>query len=138
LKPPSLDLMRAGGKSPYLIQWRCTCPSWFSPLNGDRGSTQILTLHRGAKSQTVSHLGNSGTTPTSKSPQFNSSRLLKHLRTGLVRMLHHFLTTRMEPWGFIKSSAQTYTVHMRLSLCLSFVILDTASGATRWTPPRDS
>jgi hypothetical protein len=33
---------------------------------------------------------------------------------------HHFLTNRMEQWGFIKSSTQTYIVHMKLSLRLSF------------------
>jgi hypothetical protein len=27
----------------------------------------------------------------------------------------------MEPWGFIKSSVQTYTLHIKLSLCLSFL-----------------
>jgi hypothetical protein len=37
-----------------------------------------------------------------------------------VHMPRHFLTTWTEPWGFIKSSAQTYTVHMKLSLCMSF------------------
>jgi hypothetical protein len=31
----------------------------------------------------------------------------------------HFLTTWMELWGFIKSSALTHTVHMKLSLCMS-------------------
>jgi hypothetical protein len=52
--------------------------------------------------------------------QFSPSGLSKHLRMGSVRMSHHFLTTRMEPWGFINSSAQTYTVHMKLSLSLCF------------------
>jgi hypothetical protein len=65
-------------------------------------------------------LASLGTTPTTKSPQFNPSGLLKHLRSGLVHTPHHFLTTRMEPWGFIKSSAETYIIHMKLSLCLSF------------------
>jgi hypothetical protein len=37
-----------------------------------------------------------------------------------VHMPHHFLTTWMESWAFIKSSAQTYTIHMKLSLRLSF------------------
>jgi hypothetical protein len=36
-------------------------------------------------------------------------------------MLDDILTTRMEQWGFIKSSAQTYTGHMKLSFqfCIS-------------------
>jgi hypothetical protein len=46
------DLM--GGTSPYLILWRGTCPGCLSPMNGDLGSTQILTRHCGANSQTVS------------------------------------------------------------------------------------
>jgi hypothetical protein len=33
-------------------------------MHGDPDSTQILTRHYGAQSQTVSHLVNSGTTPT--------------------------------------------------------------------------
>jgi hypothetical protein len=37
-----------------------------------------------------------------------------------VRMLHHFLTPQMESWGFIKPLVQTYTIDMKLSLCLNF------------------
>jgi hypothetical protein len=37
-----------------------------------------------------------------------------------VRLLHHFLTTQMESWGFIKLSSQTYIVHMKVSLPLGF------------------
>jgi hypothetical protein len=37
-----------------------------------------------------------------------------------VRTSHHFLTTQTEPCGFTKLSAQTYIVHMKLSLHLSF------------------
>jgi hypothetical protein len=58
--------------------------------------------------------------PTSEYLQFSPSGLSKHLRMGSVHMSHHFLTTRMEPWGFINSSAQTYTVHMKLSLSMCF------------------
>jgi hypothetical protein len=120
LKPPGLDLTGGGGIGPYLVLWRRTCLGWLSPVNGDPGSTQILTRHCGAQSQTVSQLESSGTTPTGKSPQFSPSGLSKHLRTGSVRMPHHILTTRMEPWGFIKSSTQTYIAHMKLSLRLCF------------------
>jgi hypothetical protein len=49
------------------------CPGCLSPPNGDPVSTQILTRHFGAHSQTVSQLVNSWTTPTSKSPQFNET-----------------------------------------------------------------
>jgi hypothetical protein len=37
-------------------------------------------------------------------------------------MLHHILTTRIEPWGFIKSSTQIQLVHMELSHRLSFYL----------------
>jgi hypothetical protein len=65
LKPPSSDLI--GGIGLYLVLWRGTCPGWLSPVNGDPGSTQILTRHCGAQSYTVSQLESSGTTLTSKS-----------------------------------------------------------------------
>jgi hypothetical protein len=35
-------------------------------------------------------------------------------------MPHHFLITRTELWGFIKPLAQTYIVHMELSIRQSF------------------
>jgi hypothetical protein len=57
---------------------------------------------------------------SSMSPQFSPSGLSKHLRMESVRMLHHILTTQMEPWGFIKSSVQNKVVHIELSFCLSF------------------
>jgi hypothetical protein len=63
LKPLGSDLIR-GGISPCLILWRGACPSWLSHLNDDPGSSQILSQHCGAKSQTVSQLANSGTMPT--------------------------------------------------------------------------
>jgi hypothetical protein len=107
------------GIGPCLVLWSNTCPGWLSPVNGDLGSTQILTRHYGAQSQTISQLQSSGTTPTSNSPQLSPCGLSKHLRTGSVRMSHHILTTRMEPCGFMKLSAQTYTLHMKLSLRLS-------------------
>jgi hypothetical protein len=105
LKPPCPDLT-GGDISPCLVLWRGTCPGWLSPVNGDPVSTQILTRHCGTQSQTVSQLENSGSTPISKSLQFSPSGLSKHLRTGSVHMPHHIVTTRMEPWGFIKSSVQ--------------------------------
>jgi hypothetical protein len=54
-----------------------------------------------------------------------------------MQMPHHILTTQMEPWGFIKPSAQNKIVLMKLSLCLSFY-LRCSLGATRWAPPWDS
>jgi hypothetical protein len=91
-------------------------------MNGDLGSTQILTWHYGAQSPIVSRLESSETTPTSESPRLSHFALSKHLRMGLVPTPHHILTTRMEPWGFIKSSTQNKVVHMELSLRLSFYI----------------
>jgi hypothetical protein len=41
---------------------------------------------------------------------------------------HHMLTTQMELWGFIKSSAQNKAVHMELSLCLSFYLRCSLGG----------
>jgi hypothetical protein len=111
LKPPSQDLPR-GGISPCLVLWIGTCPCWLSPMNGDLGSTQILTQHFGAKSQIISQLVNSV-----KCPLFSPSRLLKHLRTGLVHTQHHLLTNQMELWDFIKPSAQNNDVYMELSHC---------------------
>jgi hypothetical protein len=45
-------------------------------------------------------------------------------------MLRHFLTTRMELCGFIKSSAQNKVVHMKLSLRLSFQLRRSLRGYT--------
>jgi hypothetical protein len=59
---------------------------------------------------------------TSKSRQLSPSRLTKHLRTGSVRILHHILTTQMKPWDFIKSSVLYLSVHMKLSLHLTFYL----------------
>jgi hypothetical protein len=50
LKPPGSDLIGGRGISPCLVLWRGTCPGWLSTVNGDPGSTQILTQHHGAKS----------------------------------------------------------------------------------------
>jgi hypothetical protein len=86
-KPPISYLI--GGISPCLILWRATCPGWLSPPKGDPGSTQILTWHFGAQSQTISQLASSGTTPSIKSSQFSPSRLTNKLRTGSMRILHH-------------------------------------------------
>jgi hypothetical protein len=66
----------------------------------------------------------------SMSPQFCSFGLSKHLRTGSVHALHHILTTRMKPRGFIKSSMQNNTVHMELSLHLSFYLRHSQGGYT--------
>jgi hypothetical protein len=43
-------------------------------------------------------------------------------------MPHHILTTRIEPWGFIKSSAKNKAIHMELSLCLSFYLRHILGG----------
>jgi hypothetical protein len=48
MKPHGLDLIRGGGISTCLIQWRGTCLGWLSPPNDDPSSTQILTQHCGA------------------------------------------------------------------------------------------
>jgi hypothetical protein len=74
---------------------------WLALSNGDRDSTQILTQHNVAQYQTVSQVMSSGTTPSSKSPQFSPSGLLKCSRTGPMQMPHHNLTTQTEPQGYI-------------------------------------
>jgi hypothetical protein len=74
---------------------------WLALSNGDRDSTQILTQHNVAQYQTVSQVTSSGTTPSSKSPQFSPSGLLKCSRTGPMQMPHHNLTTQTEPQGYI-------------------------------------
>jgi hypothetical protein len=45
-----------GVTGPCLVQWTGTYPGWLSPMNGDPGSTQILTRHCSTKSQTISQL----------------------------------------------------------------------------------
>jgi hypothetical protein len=47
-----------------------------------------------------------------------------------VRMPHHILTTWMEPWVFIKLSAQNKVVHMELSLHMSFYLRCNLRGYT--------
>jgi hypothetical protein len=81
LKPPGQDLM--GGIGPCVILWRGTCPSWLSPTNGDPGSTQILTWHYGVKSQTVSQLMNSATTPTGQVLIVQPLQVIKILTDGV-------------------------------------------------------
>jgi hypothetical protein len=76
LKPPNLDLI-GGGISPCLILWEAACPGWLSPMNGDPGSTEILTRHCGAKSLTVNQLANSGTTPTRQVPVVRPLRVIE-------------------------------------------------------------
>jgi hypothetical protein len=58
------DLIWGGGIGLCLILWRGTFPCWLSSMNGDSSSTQILTQHCSAKSETISQLVNLGTTPS--------------------------------------------------------------------------
>jgi hypothetical protein len=109
MKPHGLDLIeRGGGRCPYLIQWRGTCPGWRSPPSGDPGSTKILTRHFSAQSQTVSQLVSSRTMPSSKSSYLSPSGFTTHLRMGSVQILHLILTTQMEPWAFLSCQCHTY------------------------------
>jgi hypothetical protein len=70
----------------------------------------------------------SGTTPSSKSPQLSPSGFTRHLRIGSVRIPQHNLTTRTELWDFIKLSALYLSVHMELSLRLSFYLRRSLEG----------
>jgi hypothetical protein len=83
LKLPSLELIREGGISPCLVRWRGTCPGWLSPVNGDPGSTQILTRHYGAKAQTVSHPVNSWIAPTRQVPIVQPLRVIETPMDGV-------------------------------------------------------
>jgi hypothetical protein len=47
-----------------------------------------------------------------------------------MQILHHILTTWMEPCDFIKSSALYQLVHMDFSLCLSFYLRRSLMGYT--------
>jgi hypothetical protein len=49
---------------------------------------------------------------------------------GSVRIPGHILTTRMELWDFIKSSALYLLVHMELSIRLSFYLRRSLGGYT--------
>jgi hypothetical protein len=68
--------------------------------------------------------------PTSKSPLFSPSGLLKHLRMGLMQMAHHILTTQTELWGFIKPSLQNKAILTQLSLRLTFQLSRSLGGYT--------
>jgi hypothetical protein len=52
-------------------------------MNGDPGSTQILTRHCGAKSQNVSQLANLGTTPTRQVPIVQTLRIIETPMDGV-------------------------------------------------------
>jgi hypothetical protein len=45
-----------------------------------------------------------------------------------VQMLHHILTTQMEPRGLIKLSASNQVVCTEISLCLSFYLRCSLGG----------
>jgi hypothetical protein len=47
-----------------------------------------------------------------------------------VQILHNILTTRMESWDFIKSSALYLSIYMELSLRLSFYLRCSLGGYT--------
>jgi hypothetical protein len=47
-----------------------------------------------------------------------------------VRIPHHILTTQMEQWGFFKSLALYQSVHMEVSLRLSFYLERSIGGYT--------
>jgi hypothetical protein len=72
MKPLDPDLIRgeagAGALAPVWSYGEALALASSHPPNGDPGSTQILTWHCGAQSQTVSLFESSETTPTSKFP----------------------------------------------------------------------
>jgi hypothetical protein len=68
--------------------------------------------------------------PTSKSPQLSPSGFTKHLRMGSMRTPHHILITRMELWGFFKSLTSYLSVHIELSLRVSFYLRRSLRGYT--------
>jgi hypothetical protein len=47
-----------------------------------------------------------------------------------VQMLHHILTTQMEPWALIKPSVSYQALHMELSLHVSFYLRRSLRGYT--------
>jgi hypothetical protein len=66
--------------------------------------------------------------PTTKAPQLNPSGLMKHLWTRSVGIPHHIFKTRMESWDFIKLLALYLSVHMELSIRLSFYLIRSLGG----------
>jgi hypothetical protein len=126
MKPPDPDFLL--GLAPVWSYGEALALAGSHLLNGDPGFSQILIRHYSAQSQAVSQLESSGTMPTSKFTQISPSKLLKHLRTGLVQMPLHILTTRIEPRCFTKSSVPNQIVHMQLSLRLSFYLRRSLRG----------
>jgi hypothetical protein len=55
---------------------------------------------------------------------------MKHLRTGSMQILHHILTTRTEPWDFVKSPVLYLSVHIKFSLRMSFYLTRSLGGYT--------
>jgi hypothetical protein len=100
VKPPDLDLIRGHYALPDPMKRHLP---WLALSNDDPGSTEILSRHNSAQYQTVSQVTRSGTTPSSKSPPFSPSGLLKCLRMGSMQMSHHNLTTQTEPQGYINA-----------------------------------
>jgi hypothetical protein len=47
-----------------------------------------------------------------------------------MRIPHHILTTRTKPWDFFKSAVSYLSIHMELSLRLSFYLRRSLRGYT--------
>ena len=88
MKLPGPDLPR-GGIIPCLVLCRGTYPCSLSPTHGDPDSTQILTRYYGAKSQTISHLTNTGTTPTWQVPVVQPLWVIKTPTDGICTCTAH-------------------------------------------------
>jgi hypothetical protein len=69
-----------------------------------------------------------GLCPLAKYSLFSPSGLSKHPRMGSAQKPRHLMRTRMELWGFIKSSTENKAIHMEVSHHLSFQLRRNLGG----------
>jgi hypothetical protein len=130
LNPPGPDFPWGGGICPCLVPWRDTCPCWLSPTNGDLESTQILTRHCGAKSQTISQPVNTGTLLIRQVLIVQPLWVIEAPADSVRAYAASPFDNSDGFEGLHKSSAQTKAVHMELSLSLSFQLSRSLEGYT--------
>jgi hypothetical protein len=97
-------------------------------VHGDLGSTQILTRHCGAKSQSDSQLTNSGTASTRQVPVVQPLWFIGTPVDRVGVLVAPLSNNSDGTRGLHKSSVQTTSVHMKLSLYLRFQLSHSLRG----------